>query len=197
MRRLEVCPFPGHVTDVAVDTVALLVPADERPLRGEAGWVDWRLCGRISRLLAEDFARGDVGEAVLVPSSPPLEALRVVLIGAGPARELRDRVLRRVAQEAAQRLLGLRAGVAAVACPGAVDLEHGIEDLVRGLVYGVAASDDAEARLQVVLALDPGREKSFLAVLSRVIGAARAREVSIEVRWLEADPGEEIAVDPA
>jgi hypothetical protein len=185
------------VTDVPVDTVALIVPTDERPLQGEAGWVDWRMCGRISELLAAGYARGEVGEAVLVPSTPPLEAVRVVLIGAGAARELRDRALRGAAQDVAEKLLGLRATMAAVAVPGAVDVEHDIEDLLRGFVHGVAASSDPDARLQLVLALDPGREKSFLAVVSRVIGAARTRDVAVEVRWLEADSDEEIAVEPA
>ncbi|HEY1333477.1 MAG TPA: peptidase M17, partial [Myxococcaceae bacterium] len=41
-----------------VDTVCLFVSEDERPLGGAAGFVDWRLCGQLSRLLVDGFFKG-------------------------------------------------------------------------------------------------------------------------------------------
>src|SRR5438874_9265009 len=48
---------------------ALVLPffSDERPLRGAAGLCDWRLCGRLSRLLASGRVQGQWGETTLYP----------------------------------------------------------------------------------------------------------------------------------
>ena len=48
---------------------ALMLPffADERPLRGAAGLCDWRLCGRLSRMLHAGRVRGAWGETTLYP----------------------------------------------------------------------------------------------------------------------------------
>ena len=37
MSRLELSLFPGSVTEAPADTILVLVPEDERPLRGDAG----------------------------------------------------------------------------------------------------------------------------------------------------------------
>jgi len=69
---------------------ALVLPffSDERPLRGAAGLVDWRLCGRLSRMLKAGRVRGALGEATLYPPpSTPTRRIpfpRLVLFGLGP-----------------------------------------------------------------------------------------------------------------
>ena len=57
---------------------------DERPLRGVAGLCDWRLCGRLSRLLKGGKLSGLRGEVTLMP--PPGGRLpfdRLLLFGLG------------------------------------------------------------------------------------------------------------------
>lgn len=57
---------------------------DERPLRGVAGLADWRLGGRLSRLLKAGRMTGRSGEVTLLPPSRrrlPFE--RLVLFGLG------------------------------------------------------------------------------------------------------------------
>jgi hypothetical protein len=57
---------------------------DERPLRGVAGLCDWRLAGRLSRLLKAGRLTGGRGEVTLLPPPPrrlPFE--RLVLFGLG------------------------------------------------------------------------------------------------------------------
>jgi hypothetical protein len=48
---------------------ALILPffSDERPLHGAAGLCDWRLCGRLSRMLLKKRVVGELGETVLYP----------------------------------------------------------------------------------------------------------------------------------
>jgi cytosol aminopeptidase family protein len=67
-------------------TEALIVSffTDERPLRGMAGLADWRLAGRLSRLLKAGKLTGARGEVALLPPSRrrlPFDCL--VLFGLG------------------------------------------------------------------------------------------------------------------
>jgi len=74
------------------DALVLTIFEDERPLRGASGLVDWRLCGRISHLLAEGRITGKRGETTLLPPRPRLPFDRLVLYGLGPADEFDDDV---------------------------------------------------------------------------------------------------------
>jgi hypothetical protein len=57
---------------------------DERPLRGAAGLADWRLCGRLSRLLASGKLSGAAGETMMLPpAGRRLPCSRLVLFGLG------------------------------------------------------------------------------------------------------------------
>jgi hypothetical protein len=74
--------------DAAILGGGLLLPIfeDERPLRGAAGLCDWRLCGRLSRLLRERKAAGTRGEALMMPPGRRLRFARLVLFGLGPSK---------------------------------------------------------------------------------------------------------------
>jgi hypothetical protein len=66
-----------------VDSLAVFVGA-ERPLQGLAGWVDWRLCGALSRALRDRFYGGGEREALLLPSAGRVGAARVFFFGLPP-----------------------------------------------------------------------------------------------------------------
>ena len=42
-----------------VDSLCVFVSEDERPLEGVAGYLDWRLCGQLSRVLIQKFFTGE------------------------------------------------------------------------------------------------------------------------------------------
>lgn len=71
------------------DTLVLPFFADERPLRGAGGLCDWRLCGRLSRLLSGSRVVGSRGEITLYPplvgGAPRLPFTRLLLVGLGAA----------------------------------------------------------------------------------------------------------------
>lgn len=71
-----------------LDAVVCLVPEDERPLQGGAGFVDFRLCGALSRALAGGFFMGRPGERLLMPSEGRLAAPMVFAVGVGAARSV-------------------------------------------------------------------------------------------------------------
>lgn len=66
------------------DALAIGFFTDERPLRGAAGLADWRLCGRLSRLLKAGRLSGVRGEATIVPPAGARLAFpRLLLFGLG------------------------------------------------------------------------------------------------------------------
>lgn len=68
--------------------------ADERPLRGAAGLADWRLCGRLSRLIKRGKVTGDAGETLLFPPGRRLPFSHVFLFGLGESKNFTDELYR-------------------------------------------------------------------------------------------------------
>jgi hypothetical protein len=66
---------------------------DERPLRGAAGLVDWRLCGRLSKLLLAGKVAGGLGETTLFPVGR-LPFRKVLLFGMGDSERFDEEIYR-------------------------------------------------------------------------------------------------------
>lgn len=74
----------------ARDTLVLPVFKDDRPLRGAAGLADWRLCGRLSRLVKSQRATAESGETLLLPPGRRLRFSRILWFGLGDAKGYTD-----------------------------------------------------------------------------------------------------------
>jgi hypothetical protein len=109
LRRLDLLG-----TEVLVACIA----EDERPPHGVAGLVDYRLAGRLSRLIREGFATGRRSEVLLLPGKPRLPFDKVVLFGVGPRSTFDETGYRSVIDEMLRTLEGLRARTAVVELPG-------------------------------------------------------------------------------
>jgi len=88
-----------HVTTESLDRLrreclVLGFFSDERPPRGNGGFVDWRLNGLVSRLIAEGRIRGDFSERVLIESQRRIPPQKIVLFGLGKRGELSYETLR-------------------------------------------------------------------------------------------------------
>ena len=68
------------------DTLVLGIFEDVRPLKGAAGFIDWRLCGEVSNLLRNQTFRGEAGELLLISGRGRLPAVRIFLMGWGPVK---------------------------------------------------------------------------------------------------------------
>ncbi len=86
---------------------ALVLPffSDERPLRGAAGLCDFRLCGRLSKLLQKNKISGTWGETTLYPpvvgGTRKLPFSGLLLFGLGPG----ERFDETCARDASRKLL--------------------------------------------------------------------------------------------
>lgn len=112
---------PPHLRKLDLSGTEVLVASlasDERPPQGLAGLLDYRLAGRISRLIQRGFATGGVGEVVLVPGRPKLPFDKVLLFGVGQRTDFCEPVFRVVLERVLKTLEGLRARTAVVELPG-------------------------------------------------------------------------------
>ena len=121
------------------DAVFVLVFQNERPLRGNAGRADWRLCGCLSALLARKRLSGARGEAALIPTAGGLRAPMLVALGAGAREAFDEEVWGRIAGEVARRSLLLRARSAVLPLPPA-DERLGLRPRLERLVAAAAGA---------------------------------------------------------
>jgi len=70
---------------LGVDALVLLPCASERPLRGVNGYCDWRLNGRLSRMLEQGVFSAQPEEALLTDTRERIGAERIFLFGQGDA----------------------------------------------------------------------------------------------------------------
>lgn len=184
MKRLEIALYSGAIAHAPGDTLVVFVPEDERPLCGDAGWVDWRLRGEISERLISGFVRGKPGEAALLPVRSAFGAKRLLLIGSGPSGALPGRALRRACCTAAEKLLGLGAAQGLVALPAAIELALD-GDLILQSCIQVLSAARSESQLRLVIPDGRRRARALETAVTAVASDAKNRRVAIDVRWLE------------
>jgi hypothetical protein len=155
--ELETGPIERARADLAIVCFA----TTDRPLRGAAGRADWRLCGRLSRLIAEGRIEGHAGEAVLLPGGGGLRAPLLLALGLGPGASLGPAAAEALARDAVGRGLALRAATLALALPpgelGDLALRLRLEAVVTGAGDALAARREARAAtLLLVTAREEG-----------------------------------------
>ena len=117
------------IDQAAAESLCLFIAADERPLTGLAGLADWRLSGRLSRLLRGGLLTGDAGEAVLTPPGSRLAFQKLFLFGVGKTGQTEEELARRVA-EALRKLAQAGVQEAALQLPARLPVEVGIRTLI-------------------------------------------------------------------
>ena len=96
LMALSVLPLDlARWDEAARDCLVLPVFKDDRPLRGAAGLADWRLCGRLSRLVKSNRATGEAGETMMLPPGRRLRFPRILWFGLGDAKGYSDERFRK------------------------------------------------------------------------------------------------------
>ncbi len=108
----------ARVDALRYEAVALPFFEDERPLRGAAGLCDWRLYGRLSRLLLRGRVTGALGEVTLVPARPRLPFDKLLLFGSGPRETFDAAVFASVSARIYDVVEGLRLRNLVLSLPG-------------------------------------------------------------------------------
>src|SRR5258708_1708905 len=110
--------FPRRLDDANVELCACSIWIDERPMKGFAALLDWRMGGRLSALLKSGFVKGELGEAVIVPGKPHVSFEKVLLVGLGPRTAFNDSTFRTAIIHLARTLHRVRVRRAVVELPG-------------------------------------------------------------------------------
>lgn len=154
MKIQFVKPDLHQIDHVQAETFVVTVFEDERPPRGLAGLLDWRLSGRLSHLLLTGQMAGRFREALLFPAYGRLPSARVCAYGLGKVADFSPARAREASWFIADSLHKLRATSFVTALPGSptavvpvrARMELFLEEMVR--VFG---ADDASAQVDVVL----------------------------------------------
>jgi Cytosol aminopeptidase family, N-terminal domain len=168
MMDLSFYPLTMEAVDQAdAEALCLFVAADERPLTGLAGLADWRLCGRLSRMLRSGIVTGSGGEALLTPPGSRLSFKKLFVFGLGSSAS-EDELASRVA-DALKRLAHAGVRDAALQLPARLPPERGVRTLMEG--------DGALSRA-LVFAAEPGR---LVTLLSQSSGAPQVERRVVKV----------------
>ena len=145
----------GLLERIGADLAVVGWAPEDRPLRGAAGRVDWRLCGELWTLCSSEKLSGAVGDAVLLPTGGALHAPLLLAVGLGARSDLGVGVWREVGRDALSRALGLRVErVALGLASDAVESDpQGLEALLCGAAMAVA---EREGRMRVLLVQTEG-----------------------------------------
>jgi hypothetical protein len=149
----------GAIERARADLVIVSFSSNDRPLRGAAGRADWRVCGRLSQLIAAGRVGGHAGEAVLLPGGGGLRAPLLLALGSGPRASLGPAPTAAFARDAVGRGLALRAQTLALALPGGDAADLALRQRIEAFVIGAAEALAARGEpLSLRLLLGVARE---------------------------------------
>jgi hypothetical protein len=111
-------PELSALDQIGTEILVATTTSEDRPPQGVAGLVDWRLAGRLSRLIKRGFLSGELGEVLLIPGRPRLLFDKIVLFGLGRRDEFDEGVFRSVIERVLSSLQDLKARTAVVELPG-------------------------------------------------------------------------------
>lgn len=166
----------SRIDGLRFEAIALSCFEDERPLRGAAGLCDWRLCGRLTKLLVRGWITGAQGEVTLVPVRPRLPFDKLLLFGLGA----RAGFTRQVYEETLVRMLAalekLRLRTFVTALPGRGTGDVAAADAIRWFLNVVADRTDFD---EVVIVDEPEAQRVMIPLVDaeyRRVRAARQAE---------------------
>lgn len=148
-------PVDLHRWDLGPVGDVLVVPVwtDIRPLRGATGLLDWRLCGRLSKMIREGRVAGTPGEKLLLMSSR-IPWKRVLAVGVGESRAFSHDGFREAIDRILKSLHGIGASSLAIALPGrdidCIPPERAMREFVSALDQDRRESGAWLARLTII-----------------------------------------------
>lgn len=115
---------------------------DERPLKGTAGWLDWRFNGLLSLFLLENRLTGDWKETTLIPSQGRVTPPLVLLLGLGEVKDYSYLHLREISPYLLEALQKLRVKKFCLSFPYGEVYKVDCGKLSEVLLEGIADSLD-------------------------------------------------------
>ena len=162
-------PDLRRLDGLRAEAICLPLSIEDRPLRGALGLVDWRLCGRVSRLIRERRVQGGRGELLLLSPGRKLPYAKIFVYGVGALEELTRDGLEEILDDLFGRLtrVMVRASVLALPRGAMADPELAMERFLR------VGQRHPEAD-EVTLVVDAETQRRMEMVIERERRRARA-----------------------
>ena len=155
----------AHWDETECDALIVTFFCDERPLRGAAGLADWRLCGRLSRLIKHRKITGRMHETLLLPPGRKLKFARMILIGLGHSADFDEESFR--AHVRVMRDIANRAGIQhyATQAPGRATELIGARRALTLWLEELDADDRNSVKEQIVMIEGPDGQREMAEIL--------------------------------
>jgi hypothetical protein len=141
---MDVIVSTGEVDLQECDLLATGFFQDERPLKGTAGWLDWRLNGLLSHFLIEKRLAGTWKERVLIPSQGRIVPRLIFLVGLGRVKEYSSLRVRELLPSLLGALRKLKISSLSVSLPHGENYNLDCSKLVGVILEGIADFGDEE-----------------------------------------------------
>jgi hypothetical protein len=148
----------ASLDELQTEVIVLPFFSDERPLRGAAGLIDWRLCGALSRKLMAGYLDGSFGEKALVTAPPKLKSEALLLVGLGTSTAFDTAAAESACALIAAALAEARVSTAALGLPGR---SLGLLPALEGMQLWIAASP-RDSELEEVSIIERAEEHRAL-----------------------------------
>ena len=148
----------ASLDELQTEVIVLPFFSDERPLRGAAGLIDWRLCGALSRKLMAGYLDGTFGEKALVTAPPKLKSEALLLVGLGASTAFDTAAAESACALIAAALAEARVSTAALGLPGR---SLGLLPALEGMQVWIAASPQ-DSELEEVSIIERAEEHRAL-----------------------------------
>jgi len=160
----------SRIDQLRIEAVFLPFFDDERPLRGAAGLLDWRVCGALSTLLLGGRVTGARGELTMLLGKGRLPFEKVILVGEGPGEAFDAAVAAGVTAQMLDAARGLRLKSFACALPGRSRATVRASEATRWFLDAAA-----DAAVDEVVVLDePEAQRAMLPIIEAERRRARA-----------------------
>ena len=100
------------------EVLAVPIANNERPPRGCAGLIDYRLAGKISNVMASGALQGEIGEKVFLSGRPKVPFDKVLLYGVGDLDHFNPQIYAGLVDQLLTSLAALGVRRAVVELPG-------------------------------------------------------------------------------
>jgi len=148
-------------TDIdRIETEAVVLPffSDERPLKGAAGLIDWRMRGKISKLISEGRISGAKGESTLILPDYRISAKKILMTGLGDSSRFNEMELKEAGSKIIQQITHINVKEFTVALPpkklSSLESTDATGALIRGIVASLEKENVKDSNIFATIALE-------------------------------------------
>ena len=145
------------IDKMLIDTLVLSIFKDEKPLKGANGLIDWRLCGRVSKLLMDKMISADYKESTLIFSVKDMMIKKMLIVGLGESKDFDDKRLYDISCFIADTLKKINIKKISLAIPGSPYFQQDYSKSAQIVITAFADSYEKKSSILEMLIFETGK----------------------------------------